>query len=125
MNIDEKCKQCTAICCNYVVKPLPAPTTRHAAYEFLWFILHKDVYVNIKNIVEDSKHWVIKFDTPCEKLTEDNMCSIHRDKPWVCRDYPGNQPCHFDKEDLQDEPIWCGNYDEAKKVIDKLYQYRR
>ncbi|MGC9309499.1 MAG: YkgJ family cysteine cluster protein [Candidatus Nanoarchaeia archaeon] len=98
MNKEQKenpCDGCSK-CCEYVALEIDEPDLdkKEDIDEIRWYLLHKDVEVFVDN--DDS--WNIQFNTPCEKLTEEGLCSDYENRPTICRKH---------------SPKNCEKYDEA------------
>lgn len=84
-NSDKKnhdlCNGCS-LCCEYVCAELDKPETKTDYDEIVWLLLHKNVWVYID--AEDGE-WYVQFNTPCEKLDDNRLCKIYKNRPKVCR----------------------------------------
>lgn len=48
-----------------------------------WYLLHRDVSV----CIDAEGDWFVAFDTPCEALGADGLCSRYSKRPQLCRDH--------------------------------------
>lgn len=90
--IHPKCKVCKpAKCCMYISLEIPPPKTKKDFHEILWYIIHKNVSVYIYK-----RKWHLNFDSPCEHLGKDSLCTIYDSRTLVCRQY---EPTHCPAND--------------------------
>jgi hypothetical protein len=57
------------------------PSTKYEYDQTIWLLLHKNVWIYF----DDEDKWYVQFNTPCEALQEDKLCSIYNNRPAVCR----------------------------------------
>lgn len=73
-------------CCRYVSVLLREPRSKGDYSTLFWYLLHEDVSV----CIDGEGDWFVEFSTSCEAL-DGNRCSIHGERPSVCRDHdPGD-----------------------------------
>lgn len=112
------CEKCTAQCCRHIAIEIDKPTTKKEYDYIRWYLLHKDVSVFIDN----NKGWFIKFQTPCEKISDDNNCGYYEERPKICRDYPGeDEACEFEGED----DYYIEMFDTEEEFLDYLDSKRK
>jgi len=75
-----KCHKCGK-CCQKVILPLPQMDSG----ERFWLNAHKGITVRGN---------VVIIDSVCEFLTKDNLCSIHENRPKICRE-SGKKQCRI------------------------------
>lgn len=78
----EDCQSCRQKCCGYVQMPWDEPTDEEDIQELRWMVAHKGVAVNI----EDDE-WSLEFNTPCDKLGKDGLCTVYEKRPQICQEY--------------------------------------
>lgn len=86
------CEACGAKCCRYVATQIDAPTCKRD-YDFIrWYLLHQKVNV----FIDHNGDWFLEFETPCEKLDDDNRCGGYEIRPEICRQHGvGDADCEF------------------------------
>ena len=77
------CEGCRADCCRYVTIELGVPRRDKDFEKARWFLLHRDVQI----IVEQDGSWWLKLRAVCQKLDENNLCEIYRNRPLPCREF--------------------------------------
>jgi Fe-S-cluster containining protein len=82
-SLHNPCTDCGAHCCNYLIFPQPAPTTR-VRLDYLQFVLG---FPGIEVGVSDGD-WVVIVQTRCQHLS-DNCCSLFGkpERPQICTFY--------------------------------------
>lgn len=76
------CQMCKGTCCKYVAVEIDTPESFDDFQDIRWYCAHKNVWVFM-----DDEDWYVAFDTPCEKLGDDWLCTIYEDRPDVCRNH--------------------------------------
>ena len=79
---DNPCSKCKDNCCNHVSWGIPTPRSKKDFDELRWCLHHENV-----EVYKDKTGWYLLFKTPCTKL-KDGLCSIYKDRPKICSDYP-------------------------------------
>lgn len=110
----EKCKGCTT-CCEYISVPLKTPKTEEDFDMILWYILHKKVYVWIK----EPNNWHVRFETNCKPLKK-NICREYLKRPMLCREYK-QETC--EKEDKTKDEKYA--FHTKKQLIDYLKKHKK
>lgn len=82
MTESEICMKCHG-CCTYVAVPLEYPRSADALDTYVWYLLHRNVEIEIDNY----NKWFLVFKTPCDKLLPNGACTIYESRPEICRDY--------------------------------------
>lgn len=77
------CLVCLADCCKEVAVAINPPKSKADWDEIKWLVAHKNVSV-YKDFEND---WLVEFVTPCEKLNEQNRCTIYKKRPSICKDH--------------------------------------
>ena len=77
------CIVCGGSCCRYVAIEIDRPTTKTQYDHVRWYLLHENVNV----FIEHDNKWYVEFRSPCEKLDDNGLCSIHKSKtrPRICK----------------------------------------
>lgn len=90
------CEGCAAQCCRYLATQIDTPTSKRD-YDYLrWYLLHR--HVNI--FIDHEDDWYIEFETPCERLGDDNRCTGYETRPRICRRHGvGDAVCEFHSDD--------------------------
>jgi len=82
MTEGEICIACHG-CCNYITVPLPYPRSKDRMDQYVWYLLHRNVEIEIDNY----RKWFLVLKTPCDKLGAGGTCGIYATRPEFCRDY--------------------------------------
>jgi len=77
------CDQCDATCCRYMAIQIDRPVDGRDIDDIRWYLLHRDVSV----CIDAEGDWFVAFDTPCEALGDDGLCSRYDTRPQLCRDH--------------------------------------
>ena len=88
------CGDCDA-CCWYVSVEIDKPVTKTEVEDIKFYIYHKGCSVYI----DEENDWYILFEARCDKLGPDGMCTIHEERPPICRAF-AREDCH--EQDLHD-----------------------
>lgn len=90
------CSKCDALCCKHVALEIDKPTSKKDYDHIRWYLVHQNVSV----FIDDDNNWFIKFQTPCEHISDDLRCACYEDRPRICREYPGeDENCEFEGEE--------------------------
>lgn len=89
----KSCEGCDGKCCRYVAMEIDTPETLEDFENIKWYVCHKNVYV----YVEEDGTWNIEFESRCKFLDENNLCSIYKNRPKICREYSQDE-CPFHNE---------------------------
>ncbi|MFA5763183.1 MAG: YkgJ family cysteine cluster protein [archaeon] len=93
-NKSNPCFGCNSKCCKDVSVSLHTPKTKKEWDEFRWLVAHKNVQIYKDN----ENDWMIEFLTPCEKLDEKSLCTIHNDRPPTCYEHSHEICVHHSDE---------------------------
>lgn len=77
------CYGCEACCCKYVLVP---DTMTQGALPEVAEEYHKIRSVGKK--VHKDGHVTYLMSQPCPKLDDDDLCTIYKDRPQLCKDFP-------------------------------------
>ncbi len=82
---ENACLSCGGSCCRYIAIEIDRPATKTQCDHIRWYLLHENVHV----FLEHDNKWYVEFRTPCEKLDENGLCSIHQSKtrPKICKNH--------------------------------------
>jgi len=81
-----RCKKCNAYCCKHIAVHIDTPADKEDYDNIRWYLLHQNVWVS----VDFEDNWIVEFKTPCKYVTDDFKCSIYKDRPDICKKYPGD-----------------------------------
>ncbi|MCD4822992.1 MAG: YkgJ family cysteine cluster protein [Phycisphaerae bacterium] len=77
------CVKCGALCCKYFCFEIDEPDDYEEFDDVRWYLCHESVSVHI----DEDDDWFIQIENRCNKLGEDNRCTIYDDRPIICRSY--------------------------------------
>lgn len=87
-------KDCRSRCCRTLNIVFSKPKTFEEYDAFYFYLLHGGVVLRINN---DS--WELSIETNCTKLKESEHgtgCSVYKNRPIICEDYPpNNMNCEY------------------------------
>jgi len=95
MTESEICIACHG-CCNYVTVPIAYPRSKDKLDQYVWYLLHRNVEIEIDNY----RKWFLIFKTPCDKLGADGACGVYETRPEICRDYSSTACSRVAKDHL-------------------------
>ncbi len=81
----DTCAACGARCCRHIALAIDTPACKRDYDNIRWFLMHKGVSV----FVDHEGDWVLQFVTDCRYLDHGHACTRYKERPRVCRDYPG------------------------------------
>ncbi len=84
------CQLCKGRCCRYVAIEIDEPEDFDDFQNIRWYCAHKNVWVFM-----DDDEWYVAFDTPCEYLGEDNLCTTYETRPETCRNHKFGECDYF------------------------------
>ena len=109
-----RCGKCDAYCCKHVAVHIDAPQTSEDYDNIRWYLLHENVWVSID--FED--RWLVEFKTPCRHITDDFKCSIYKNRPAICREYPGkNELCEGETETPSYKELFKNDSDLERYIV--------
>ncbi len=121
INLREYCKKCGAACCRHVALEIDRPTCKRDYDNIRWYLMHKDVNV----FIDSDSEWYIKFSADCENINKDGDCAIYKQRPKICREYPGDDNnCEFVGEDEYYEELFTNARDFEKYLEGKNVDWR-
>ncbi len=107
------CSSCEALCCKHVALEIDKPSTKKDYDNIRWYLLHQNVSV----FIDSNNGWYIKFETPCEHISDDNRCNYYEKRPKICREYPArDELCEFEG----DEDYYTEQFNTEKEFIEYL-----
>jgi uncharacterized protein len=77
------CANCKALCCRYFCFEIDQPDDYEEFEDIRWYLCHGGVSVHI----DEDDDWYIQIENPCNKLGNDNRCTIYEERPLICRTY--------------------------------------
>ncbi len=84
------CQLCRGKCCTYVAIEIDEPEDFDDFQNIRWYAAHKNVWVFM-----DDDEWYVAFDSPCEHLGEDFLCTTYENRPDVCRNHKFGECDYF------------------------------
>ncbi|MDA3836760.1 MAG: YkgJ family cysteine cluster protein [Nanoarchaeota archaeon] len=112
------CKVCDAICCRYITIPLKTPEIIEDFENIKWYISHENTEVNI----EEDGAWYIKLKTPCEHLSKNNLCSIYKNRPEICKEHTTKSCEKYNEENFI---LTFKSVEEVNKYIETILKKGR
>ncbi|MDR0330720.1 MAG: YkgJ family cysteine cluster protein [Chitinispirillales bacterium] len=106
-----RCKKCDAYCCRHVAIGIDTPSCEEDFDHIRWYLRHKNIWVSI----DFDGNWIVEFKTPCRSIAADYKCADYKNRPQICKDYPGEDMC----EGETDEP----SYTELFKNVGEFEEY--
>jgi Fe-S-cluster containining protein len=79
---DHPCHECNK-CCSYVAIEHDEPSTMKDYDHMVWYLYHKDISI----FVDWESAWYIKFESRCDNLTPQGLCSVYDHRPAICKDF--------------------------------------
>lgn len=116
------CSKCNALCCQYFCFEIDEPDEYDDFEDIRWYLCHAGVSVH----VDEDKDWYIQIENKCNKLDENNFCTIYEDRPLICRNYRGEN-CELTGDDYGylEEFTTPEQLDEYARKILGIEQYER
>jgi Fe-S-cluster containining protein len=91
-----KCQKCNALCCKHVAIAIDTPENEEDYDNIRWYLLHKNIWV----MIDHADVWVAVFNTPCRHITKKHTCGDYKNRPKICKDYPGeNELCEGETDE--------------------------
>ncbi len=77
------CEECKGRCCEYIAIEIDTPTTKNEFDYIRWYLVHENTNV----FIDHDKKWHVEFRTTCQRLNDDNKCTMYRSRPKICKNY--------------------------------------
>lgn len=90
-----KCESCNAACCRYIALEIDEPEDAEDIDNMRWYLAHQKVSIYIQD-----DQWHLCVDVRCKYLDSDDRCTIHADRPNVCREHSPEE-CEFQNEEFE------------------------
>ncbi|MFQ5863514.1 MAG: YkgJ family cysteine cluster protein, partial [Candidatus Brocadiales bacterium] len=82
------CGECD-VCCKYVSVEIDKPITKTEIEDVKFYLYHEGTSVYI----DHDNDWYILFESKCDKLNSNGLCTIYEDRPPICRNFE-RESCH-------------------------------
>lgn len=106
------CGECD-VCCKYVSVEIDKPVTKTEVEDVKFHLYHKGTSVYI----DEENDWYILFESRCDKLDSNGLCTIYDDRPPICR--------NFERESCHDEHDWHESHKVLFQDVKDLMGYLR
>jgi Fe-S-cluster containining protein len=82
--MDFECKKCGWCCKDFMlIFPVKDNADMEYVQELLWVINAREGM----SAIQDGRRIIVKYETRCKHLTEDNLCDCYHEQPEICRSF--------------------------------------
>jgi Fe-S-cluster containining protein len=84
--------------------------------------MHEHIWISI----DHEGDWLLEMRTPCRNISSNFKCKIYKNRPQICRDYPGeDELCERQTEELSYKRIFKNEKELEKYLIETQPSHRK